>query len=86
MEETQNHTDDCYFCLVKVKGYSAKYKKDKVYPNHASALRPVPHNDSLPIPSTTLVSDNMHWDREIHDHLGEHDDEFQGSASDSMPQ
>jgi hypothetical protein len=49
-------------------------------------MRPVPHNDYLPVPSTTLVSDNMHQDREIYNNLGEHDDEFQGSASDGMPQ
>jgi hypothetical protein len=28
----------------------------------------------------------MHWDREIPDHLGDHNDKFQGSASDDMPQ
>jgi hypothetical protein len=36
--------------------------------------------------STTLVSDNVHQDREVHNHLGEHYDKFQGSASDGMPQ
>jgi hypothetical protein len=50
------HTDDSYFCLVKVNGCSAKNKKDTVYPNHPSANRPVPQNDDLPVPSTTLVT------------------------------
>jgi hypothetical protein len=48
-------------------------------------MRPFLHNDALPVPSTTLVSDNMHGDREIYDYLGEHD-EIQGSAGDGMPQ
>jgi hypothetical protein len=74
--EPTNHTDDCYFCLVKVEGYSAKNKEDIVYPNLSSAMRQIPHSDDLTVPSTTLVSDNMHRDREIHDHLGGHDDEF----------
>jgi hypothetical protein len=71
---------------VKVEGYSAKNKKDIVYPNLPSAMRQVPHNDDLSVPSTALVSDNMHRDREIHYYLGEHDDEFQGSASDRILQ
>jgi hypothetical protein len=81
----KNHTDACCFSLVKVARYNAKNKKGAVYPNLPLAMRPVPHNDGLPIPSTTLVSENKHRDREIHDHSGEHD-EFQGRASNGMPQ
>jgi hypothetical protein len=40
-------------------------------------VRQIPHSDDLAVPATTLVSDDMHWDGEIHDHLGEYDDEFQ---------
>jgi hypothetical protein len=84
--EPRNHTDDCCFCLVKVEGYSGKNKKDIVYLSVPSTMRSVPHNDDPPNPSTTLVSDNMHLDKEIHDHLGEHDEEFKRRASDGMPQ
>lgn len=48
--EPKNHTDDCYFCCVNVKGFSARNKHKIVYPNIESAMRPVPHDDNLPIP------------------------------------
>lgn len=54
--EPQNHIHDCYFCMINVEGHNAKSKKDIVYPNIPSAIRPVAHNESLPIPipPTTL--------------------------------
>jgi hypothetical protein len=48
--EQKNHIDDCYFCLVKTAGYSTKNKKKIEYPNLCSAIRPVPHNNNLPVP------------------------------------
>lgn len=41
---------DCYFCLTNVSGFSAKNKKSIDYPSLLSAKRPVPHDDSIPIP------------------------------------
>jgi hypothetical protein len=49
-------------------------------------MRSVPHKAHLPVLSTTLVSSHTRWEREIDDHLGEHGDELQGSASDGMQQ
>ena len=43
--EPKNHVDDCYFCLTKVKGFSAKNRKNIAYPNLDSALRPVDDAD-----------------------------------------
>lgn len=71
---------------MKVEGCNAKNKKDIVYANLPPAMRPVSHKNDLHVPPTTLVSDNMHRGREIHDNLGEHDDEFQDSVCDGMPQ
>ncbi|CAK8684393.1 unnamed protein product [Clavelina lepadiformis] len=48
--EQRNHVDDCYFCLVSVKGYNKKSKHRLKYPNLDSALRPVPHSDEKPLP------------------------------------
>ena len=48
--EPKDHLTDCYFCKVNVMGYSTKNKHKIVYPNLNSAMRPVPHSESLPIP------------------------------------
>ena len=45
-----NHLDDCYFCVVKVQGHSKKSGKNIIYPNLPSAIRPIPHSESLPVP------------------------------------
>ncbi|KAJ4442595.1 hypothetical protein ANN_04183 [Periplaneta americana] len=58
--EPTNHGDDCYFCTVKVAGYTAKNNKDILYPNILSAIRPVPHGPDISVPlppeSDTLPS------------------------------
>ena len=51
--EPKNHTDDCYFCLtppIKA-GLSMKKKRTFKYPSLPSAIRPIPHSDSLPVPT-----------------------------------
>jgi hypothetical protein len=48
--EQKDHVTDCYFCLTKTSGYTSKTKKLIKYPNLPSAIRPVPHNDSLLVP------------------------------------
>ncbi|XP_061480792.1 uncharacterized protein LOC133383677 [Rhineura floridana] len=55
--EPQNHHDDCYFCVVNVKGFN-HYKKHKwKYPDLDSARRPVPHSEDVPIPVFTSLPD-----------------------------
>ena len=52
--EITDHSDDCYFCLLNLKGVSKKKRKKLVFPTLSSALRPVPHNqNSLPVPVFT---------------------------------
>jgi hypothetical protein len=48
--EQKDHFTDCYFCLTTIDGRNSKAKHTKVYPSIPSALRPVEHEDSLPIP------------------------------------
>ncbi|KAK4882047.1 hypothetical protein RN001_005366 [Aquatica leii] len=48
--EPRCHLTDCYFCMTSTVGFSSKSKLTIEYPNIPSALRLVPHNDTLPIP------------------------------------
>lgn len=57
--EPKNHSDDCYFCSCKVKGFNLKNKKEISYPNMPSAIRPVPHGPTIPIPSLPVSLDNV---------------------------
>ena len=47
--EPENHVDDCYFCIINVAGFSSKNKFKINYCNIPSAMRPVPHSDSIPV-------------------------------------
>ncbi|GBL93711.1 hypothetical protein AVEN_166756-1 [Araneus ventricosus] len=50
--EPKNHTDDWFFfffCSSDLSGYNFKNKKNILYPNHQSALRPVLHNLGIPV-------------------------------------
>ena len=47
--ESQNHIDDCYFCLTDVKGYSLKWKNSIIYTNVPSVTKAAyEHTDSIP--------------------------------------
>ena len=49
--EQKDHSNDCYFCQQDYTGYTtAKKKKQIVYPNLQSAMRPVNHSKELPVP------------------------------------
>lgn len=48
--EPRCHLTDCYFCMTSTVGLSRKSKHTIQYYNIPSALRPVPHNEALPIP------------------------------------
>ena len=50
LREPKNHVDDCYFCLVNVKGFNKKNKQHLQYPNIHSAMRPIPHGDKILYP------------------------------------
>ena len=56
-QEQKNHVDDCYFCLVNVKGYNKRNKHKLQYPNLASALRPIPHSEEILVPTFTELSE-----------------------------
>ncbi|GBM87998.1 hypothetical protein AVEN_185935-1 [Araneus ventricosus] len=55
--EQQNHTTDCYFCSVDVRGFNTKNKKSIFYPNLSSAIRTVSHTSEISVqhPPSSLV-------------------------------
>jgi hypothetical protein len=48
--EPKSHVDDCYFCFVNVTGFSGKNTHRIMYQDLNSAMRPIPHNENLPVP------------------------------------
>ena len=56
--EPTSHANGCYFCLMKVYGYSKRTKSRIVYPDCPSALCPVTHShENIPIPTPSLASE-----------------------------
>ena len=55
--EPKHDVDDCYFCLVNVKGFNKKNKQHLIYSNIHSAMRPIPHSDKVPVPIFTKLLD-----------------------------
>ena len=51
--EPKNHHDDCYFCMVNIKGINRNHRKRWTYPDIESARRPIPHSAEVPIPTFT---------------------------------
>ncbi len=48
--EPRDHYADCYFCNTNTTGFSVQNKHKIIYPNIDSARRPIPLDDTLPIP------------------------------------
>ncbi len=48
--ELRDHHPHYYFCNTNTTGFSVKNKHQIIYPNLDSARRPIPHDDTLPIP------------------------------------
>lgn len=53
----RNHAN-CFFCLIKVIGYSGKNKNKIAYPAISSVEMPVSHSESLPIPKSPNANEN----------------------------
>ncbi|GBN26633.1 hypothetical protein AVEN_102706-1 [Araneus ventricosus] len=66
--EQQNHTTDCYFCSVGVRGFNTKNKRNIFYPNLSSAIRPVPHASEVPVPHLPSSLDDIRSDSEMVTH------------------
>jgi len=82
--EPKDHTTDCYFCLTQTAGYSSKNKNRIVYPNLPSAIRPVPHSDSLPVPVRVPGNDENETDTDTTNESSEHmqgDSAYEGPST-----
>ena len=53
--EPKDHVSDCYFCLTKISGFTAKSKHAINYPNLPSAIRPVLHDDTVQVPISPAI-------------------------------
>jgi len=73
--EQKNHYNDCYFCNVNVNGFSKKNKHNINYPNLDSAIRPVIHSASLPIPIPPEEGLNLNIEMECDQDSFDHHDE-----------
>ena len=61
--EPTNHNNNCYFCMTPPVGKGLSKKKQNIqYPDIPSAICPVPHGETLPVPEApqklTLDSDD----------------------------
>ena len=82
--EPRDHVSDCYFCLSNISGFSSKTKKQIIYINVPSAMRPVPHSDDLPVPtapSSYSVGDDDDSDKNVTTAETNIDDDFVGPDS-----
>lgn len=79
--EQKNHYNDCYFCSVKVNGFSKKNKHNIIYPNLDFAIRPVVHSASLPIPIPPEEGFNFNAEMECDQDSIDYDDECPGDAN-----
>ena len=48
--EQKHHFTDCYSCVTKISGFLKKTKPKIIYPDCASAIKPMPHNTEHPVP------------------------------------
>jgi hypothetical protein len=89
--EPKDHLSDCYFCLTNIKVITSKSKHTVKYPNVPSALRPVPHNEALPIPkppANVILDEDSATDEADLEQVGENfdcDPTFEASCSSSEP-
>ena len=50
--ESQNHGNDCYFCMINIlKYHKVSTRRALTYPSIPSSIATVPHNETLPIPN-----------------------------------
>jgi hypothetical protein len=63
-EEPRGHSTDCYLCFTVIIGSTSKSKHRDL----ASAMRPVPHSEELPVPkppeNLTSSDDNSDSDQD----------------------
>lgn len=77
--EPTNHIDDCYFCMVNITGINRNNRSKWTYPDLASARRPVPHSEEIPIPTFHQLPELCEDELNLFEHPSDTND---GSDSD----
>lgn len=54
----KDHSTDCYFCMTNLCGFNRKNKTYVRYPDVPSAIKPVPHGPTLPVPNLSFTPDS----------------------------
>ncbi|KAI0983128.1 hypothetical protein GJ496_009539 [Pomphorhynchus laevis] len=54
--EPNNHGDNWYFCAHNLNGVNRNNQQTLIYPNLASANRPIQHSEELPVPSIQCLA------------------------------
>lgn len=80
--EPTNHATDCYFCLVKVYGFSKKNKNSVQYPDVPSVSKPSPHCPELPIPKPVSSLTELKYDSAVEQIESEADDNYSNLDND----
>jgi hypothetical protein len=81
--EPQNHGDDSYFCTCNIQGYNLKNKKEIVYPNLPSAMRPLPHGPDIPMPQSPQT---LETPKDSASKSEDSEDDFQFDTASDRPQ
>ncbi|KAM4040625.1 uncharacterized protein ACNLHF_011913 [Anomaloglossus baeobatrachus] len=71
--ESSNHLEDCYFCLVNVKGFNKKNKQYLQYQSITSAIRPIAYCEDIPVPRYTALPENVDTDLSSYCYTDEED-------------
>ena len=70
MDRTKKkHFDDCYFCLVDLKGFNHHKKSSWNYPDLESARRPVSRCEEIPVPKFSALPDMSTEYDEFHEEV-----------------
>ncbi|GBN99541.1 hypothetical protein AVEN_257229-1 [Araneus ventricosus] len=81
----QNHTTDCYFGSVYVRGFNTKNKKNIFYPKLGSAIRTVTHTSEKRVPHPPSSLDGIRSDSEDGDRLPHQDESSSDFSVDEEP-
>ena len=76
--EPKDHKTDCYFCMTKISGITAKIRHTVKYPKIPSVIRPVAHSTELPIHTAPLS-----WSLDDDDDDDDYDDDEAEAVADS---
>ncbi|KAK2578077.1 hypothetical protein KPH14_001025 [Odynerus spinipes] len=77
--EPSDHATDCYFCMTNITGFNKKNKRQIVYPNVPSAIRPVLIQEDAPnLPCSSSMEYTVN-DQELQEDISSEEETFESS-------